>query len=78
MRRTHLRSPPSISSSPPTTRETELLRLVGQGFANREIAERLQMSGRTLRCEISQIYSKLWREASGAGPTSRSGRASTS
>lgn len=40
-------------------REVEVLRLLGEGFSNREIAERLYISPKTAEHHVSRIYSKL-------------------
>jgi DNA-binding NarL/FixJ family response regulator len=42
-----------------TRREIEILRLLGQGMTNKQIAYRLQISGKTVRNHISNFYSKL-------------------
>ncbi len=52
------------SDRPPTTdpltqREVEVLRLIGQGLENRDIAERLAISGTTVRTHVSNILGKL-------------------
>jgi DNA-binding NarL/FixJ family response regulator len=40
-------------------RETEVLRLLGEGLSNREIAERLFVSPKTAEHHVSRIYGKL-------------------
>jgi DNA-binding NarL/FixJ family response regulator len=40
-------------------RERDILRLVAQGFDNRQIAERLHLADQTVKNHISVIYSKL-------------------
>jgi DNA-binding CsgD family transcriptional regulator/predicted negative regulator of RcsB-dependent stress response len=40
-------------------RETEVLRLLGEGMSNREIAERLFISPKTAEHHVSRIYAKL-------------------
>jgi DNA-binding NarL/FixJ family response regulator len=42
-----------------TGREIEILRLLGQGQTNKEIAYRLKISQKTVRNHISNFYSKL-------------------
>ena len=42
-----------------TARELEILRLVGAGKSNKEIAAELQISGRTARTHVSNILRKL-------------------
>jgi DNA-binding NarL/FixJ family response regulator len=42
-----------------TSRELEVLRLVGAGRANKEIAAELQISERTARTHVSNILGKL-------------------
>jgi DNA-binding NarL/FixJ family response regulator len=45
--------------SPLTPREHEVAELVGQGFTNREIAERLVLSERTAQNHVQHILTKL-------------------
>lgn len=42
-----------------TARESQILRLVADGLANREIAEKLFLSRYTVECHIKHIYRKL-------------------
>jgi DNA-binding NarL/FixJ family response regulator len=42
-----------------TRRETEILRLLADGLSNREIAERLFISPKTVEHHLSRIYGKL-------------------
>ncbi|HEY0607891.1 MAG TPA: response regulator transcription factor [Herpetosiphonaceae bacterium] len=42
-----------------TTREQEVLQLIGQGLANKMIADRLHISEHTVKFHVSAIYAKL-------------------
>jgi DNA-binding NarL/FixJ family response regulator len=44
---------------PLTARETDVLRLVGQGHVNKEIARRLDLSEKTVSAHVSNILAKL-------------------
>lgn len=49
-------------SSPPvqlTTRETEVLRLVKDGLANKQIARRLNISERTVKAHLTSAFSRI-------------------
>src|SRR5215470_400106 len=50
------------SSEDLTERETEVLRLLGEGYSNREMAERLGISEHTVKFHISSILGKLGAE----------------
>jgi NarL family two-component system response regulator LiaR len=50
---------PSPASDPLTERELEVLKLVAQGLDNKEIADRLVISGPTVRSHITNILTKL-------------------
>jgi NarL family two-component system response regulator LiaR len=47
------------TSAPLTEREVEVLRLVAQGYSNREIADQLSVKETTARTHMSNILSKL-------------------
>ncbi len=42
-----------------TARETEILRLLGKGLANKEIAQQLDIGDKTVRTHVSNILAKL-------------------
>jgi DNA-binding NarL/FixJ family response regulator len=42
-----------------TRRELEILRLIGRGLHNKEIASRLSITGNTVKVHLSHIYAKL-------------------
>lgn len=42
-----------------TSRELEVLQMVGQGLSNKEVAHRLYISDRTVQAHLSNIFSKL-------------------
>jgi predicted ATPase/DNA-binding CsgD family transcriptional regulator len=50
---------PAPAQSPLTSRESEIAALVAEGLPNREIAERLVISKRTVDAHIEHIFSKL-------------------
>ncbi|HJR73234.1 MAG TPA: response regulator transcription factor [Luteimonas sp.] len=51
---------PSAASAPQLSeREREILKLVAQGFSNREIAELVSLSKLTIECHTKNIYRKL-------------------
>ena len=53
----HIQSPPVTQAL--TERETEVLRLLAQGFSNKEIAQRLQIVEVTVKVHVRHILSKL-------------------
>ena len=56
----HLPRVPQVSSSEHLTpRERELLRFLGEGLGNREIAEALGLTDHTVKFHLRSIYSKL-------------------
>ncbi len=52
-------SPTSAAFPELTDREREILRLIGQGLTNNAIAERLVISPKTVRNQVSIIFSKM-------------------
>jgi DNA-binding NarL/FixJ family response regulator len=55
-RRTHV--PPGVKAAGITAREYEILRLLGQRLRNREIAEHLHVSQRTVETHVSSLLAK--------------------
>ena len=58
------RKPPTTTLSPAaldvlTSRETEVLRLIGQGLSNAEISRALSISGETTKTHVKRILAKL-------------------
>ncbi len=45
--------------SPLSERETEVLKLAARGVSNRDIAQKLYLSSRTVQCHLSNIFKKL-------------------
>jgi two-component system, NarL family, response regulator LiaR len=55
-----LHAPTSVNLEDPlTSRELEILNLVAQGLANKEIAKQLEIAERTVRTHVSNILEKL-------------------
>jgi DNA-binding NarL/FixJ family response regulator len=51
--------PPLPAGEPLTPREADVVRLVGLGLGNRDIAERLGLSVTTVRTHLNRVYDKL-------------------
>ena len=58
-RRAAVPVPPNLAKHGVTAREAEVLRLIGQGLPNAEIAQRLYVSIRTVEAHTSSLLSKL-------------------
>lgn len=54
-----MQNPSALSPNPLTEREQEVLLLLAQGLPNREIAERLTVTERTVKFHVSAILGKL-------------------
>jgi DNA-binding NarL/FixJ family response regulator len=50
---------PGVDTSPLTDRENEILSFLSKGFANKEIADKLEISIPTVRTHLRHIYEKL-------------------
>jgi DNA-binding NarL/FixJ family response regulator len=60
----HLETPAAVShrpaaSEPLTEREMGVLQLLAQGLSNREIAQRLSISHRTVQAHLTQLFDKM-------------------
>ncbi len=53
------RQPERLADEPLTQREVEVLRLIAQGYENKDIAEKLVISEATVRTHVSNILGKL-------------------
>ena len=53
------RRPPEAPDAPLTPREIEVLRLLAEGFANKNIAWKLKISEHTVKFHIASIFTKL-------------------
>jgi len=51
--------PQTVITDKLTEREVDVLRLIGRGFSNSDIADRLHLSEGTVRNHVSSIFSKL-------------------
>ncbi len=49
----------TVALSPLSTRELELLKLINEGYSNRQIAEVTQITEGTVKAHLSNVYSKL-------------------
>jgi two-component system, NarL family, response regulator DevR len=47
------------AGSPLTAQQHEILRLIGEGFSNREIAEKVYLSENTVKSHVQEIFRKL-------------------
>jgi DNA-binding NarL/FixJ family response regulator len=50
---------PALAQLGVTSREAEVLALIGQGLSNREVAERLYLSPRTVEKHVEHLAAKL-------------------
>lgn len=55
----HEPASPTVDTAALTDREKEILDLLTQGFANKEIADKMQISVTTVRTHLRHIYEKL-------------------
>ena len=55
----HEPAPPTLDTAALTEREKEILDFLSKGFANKEIADKMQISVTTVRTHLRHIYEKL-------------------
>ncbi len=55
----HLAEPRPVGTEQLSEREREVLALLAQGAANKEIAARLSIAERTVKAHLASIYNKL-------------------
>lgn len=55
----YLEQPEEVENNSLTRRETEVLRLIAEGLYNKEIADRLSISEKTVKNHVSSIFKKL-------------------
>jgi DNA-binding NarL/FixJ family response regulator len=55
----HVTAPAPNENSPLTPREREVLQLIGEGYANKTIAQRLGISEHTAKFHVSSVLGKL-------------------
>jgi NarL family two-component system response regulator YdfI len=55
----HLQGPQPAETETLSKRETQVLALVAQGAANKEIARQLSISERTVKAHVTSIFNKL-------------------
>lgn len=53
------RQPTDMDSYPITTRERDVLSMIGQGYSNKRIARTLEISPETVKSHVKNIFSKL-------------------
>jgi DNA-binding NarL/FixJ family response regulator len=51
--------PAAAAADDLTPREVEVLRLIAAGLSNREIADRLVVSGATVKTHVNRIFAKI-------------------
>lgn len=52
-------APPAVGHGPLTNREVEVLRMLSEGLANKEIAYRLGISEHTVKFHVASVFQKL-------------------